>query len=114
MSDMNKEETRATQKLYNPANLSEAIKKCDTDIPFEWSERELIKEALETYQLIGSKDNLIEILARMRDRMIELRKNTDMYIEPHYWEKERYALGTLEYVLYGKELTIEKEKGEER
>lgn len=107
MSDMDKEETRVTNKLYNPANISETIKKCDTDTPFEYSERDLIKKALETYQLIGSKENLINILDRMKNRMIELRKNTDMYIEPQYWEKERYALGTLEYVLYGKEITSE-------
>ena len=122
MSDMDKEETRVTNKLYNPANISEAIKKCDTDVPFEYSERDLIKKALEIYQFIGSKENLIDILDRMKNRMIELRKNTDMYIEPHYWQKERYALGTLEYALYGKEITSEyiakkqkeEKEGEER
>jgi hypothetical protein len=31
-----------------------------------------------------------------------------MYIEPRYWEKEIYALGTLEFVLYGKTITDEK------
>ena len=122
MSDMDKEETRVTNKLYNPANISETIKKCDTEIPFEWSERELIKKALETYQFIGSKENLVDILDRFKTRMIDLRKNTDMYIEPRYWEKKRYALGTLEYVLYGKEITSEyiakkqkeEKEGEER
>ena len=107
MSDMDNEETRVTNKLYNPANISEAIKKCDTDTPFEYSERDLIKKALEIYQFIGSKENLVDILDRFKTRMIDLRKNTDMYIEPHYWEKERYALGTLEYVLYGREITSE-------
>ena len=105
--ECNNEETRATNKLYNPANISEAIKKCDTDTPFEYAERDLIKKALEIYQFIGSKENLVDILDRMKKRMIDLRKNTDMYIEPHYWEKERYALGTLEYVLYGREITSE-------
>ena len=122
MSDMDKEETRVTNKLYNPANISKAIKKCDTDIPFEYAERDLIKKSLEIYQFIGSKVNLVDVLDRFKTRMIELRKNTDMYIEPQYWEKERYALGTLEYVLYGKEITSEyiakkqkdEKEGEER
>ena len=116
MSDMDKEETRVTNKLYNPANISETIKKCDTDTPFEYSERDLIKKALEIYQFIGSKENLADVLERMKNRMIELRKNTDMYIEPYYWQKEIYALGTLEYVLCGRTMTdkdyIEK-KGKE-
>jgi hypothetical protein len=101
------EGTRVTNKLYNPANISEAIKKCDTDTPFEYAERDLIKKALEIYQFIGSKENLVDILDRFKTRMIDLRKNTDMYIEPHYWEKEIYALGELEYVLYGKDITSE-------
>ena len=107
MSDMDKEETRVTNKLYNPANISETIKKCDTDTPFEYAERDLIKKSLEIYQFIGSKENLVDILDRFKTRMIDLRKNTDMFIEPQYWEKERYALGTLEYVLYGQEITSE-------
>ena len=122
MSDMDNEETRVTNKLYNPANISETIKKCDTDTPFEYAERDLIKKALEIYQFIGSKENLVDILDRFKTRMIDLRKNTDMYIEPHYWEKEIYALGELEYVLYGKDITSEymikmgkdEKEGEER
>ena len=67
MSDMDNEETRTTNKLYNPANISETIKKCDTDTPFEYSERDLIKKALEIYQFIGkSKPNSFSIRARRR------------------------------------------------
>lgn len=110
MSDMDNEETRTTQKLYNPANIEETIKKCDTDIPFEYSERDLIKQALEFYK---RKDKILGLATRLKERRDKLRQIVAIDMEPHYWYKEQYALETLDYIL-GKEKKIEREREEER
>lgn len=108
------EETRATQKLYNPANIESMIEKCKSDEPmtfYEHSEKDLIKEALEFYK---RKDKIMGLVTRFNERRNKLKQIVSIDIEPHYWYKEQYALDTLDYIVGKEPKRVVKREDEER
>ena len=91
-------ETEATKRmrLKEKATLMKVLKRCTTGsyCVIYGDEIETVRRAIETRgRAIKKKEDLERVI--------------DIDTEPHYWEKERYALGTLEYVLYGREITSE-------